>query len=216
MPRRRNLEDQPPVNPDPLDANVGGAGAWGLPSTEGIDGQLAGQSPTMLRRPQPPTGDNYADGIFVGAPDDAVADPAWPPAHLIGAATDAPRAYEAPHEATHRRYEPVLSVPINQAAAGFTLIAPTRIGLHYVKLIACVLTLDAAGTLRFVQGSNDGTNVAPMSGDMAFGASQGFVLPPAELQNPWAFTAPDQGFGLFTVTGKAQGFVLVCYSPYDQ
>ncbi len=208
----------PPTDPDPLDTSVAEAGTWGLPSTEGLSGQLAGQSPTMLRQPASPTGDRYSDGILVGAPvGEADAEAAWPPEHLLGALVETPRQWEAPHEATHRRYEAPLTVAINQAAAGFTLIGAPQKGLHYVKLIAACLTLDAAGTVRFVQGGDPvaGTGAADITGNIAAPTNGGFVLPPARLETPWLFTAPDLPFGLFTVTGKAQGFVVICFSPFD-
>jgi len=52
---------------------------------------------------------------------------------------------------------------------------------------------------------------------MAMGgaAASPLVLQPAPIESPWLFTAPDQALGIFTVTGKAAGFAVVCYSPYD-
>jgi hypothetical protein len=160
----------------------------------------------------------YAQGMFVGAVDTEAAAVAVPPSpHQLRRRVDVPPSYQTPHEATHRRYEPPFTVAINQAAAGFTLVAPPKMGLHYLKVIAAYLTLDAAGTLRFVQGSQDGTNVADVSGNWsAGGANNGVVnLSPADISTPWFFTSPDQGLGIFTVTGKAQGFVTCCYSPYE-
>jgi len=222
-PRRTNRFDTAtPRNPDPLDYNVGEAGTWGLPSDEGISGQLHGESPSMLRQP-PPTPNTYPEGIVVGHDFEENAQPVFPPAHLIGAQVDAPRSFQLPHEATHRRYEPTLRVLVNQAAAGFTLIAAPNIGLHYVKLIACNLTLDAAGTIKFVQGDAAGTGVVAAQGpgditgamNMGGGSAPPLCLPPAEIANPWFYTSPDLALGIFTVTGKAQGWVTFCYSPYD-
>lgn len=222
---RERLIDTPPDNPDDLDMHVGGAGTWGLPSDEGLAGQLHGQSPTMLRTPRAPTGDDYADGIFVGGSNDEDATASWHPGHLVPAVTDAPaRLFQLPHEATHRRYEPLLRVPIAQLAAGYTLIAAPNLGLHFVKLIALVLTLDAAGTIKFVQaGDSTGLGIsataAPsdLTGLMNFGgaATPPLILPPSEIANPWLYTSPDLALGIFTVTGKAQGWAQFCYSPYD-
>jgi hypothetical protein len=206
--------DEPPTDPDPLDAHVAGAGQWGIPGPDGY----AGQSPAMFRPPVP-TDTRYAQGITTGpltGVDDAISD--WPPQHLLGAVTDAPRSYELPHEATHRRYEPIQRTIVAQAAAGFSLIASPNQGLHYIKVIACCLTLDAAGTIKFVQGpEGTATGSADMSGAMAVGgaAAPPLLLPPAELANPWLLTAPDLALGIVTATGKAAGWIMWCYSPYD-
>lgn len=187
----------------------------GLPSDEG----RVGQEPAEL----PHGGFDYSGGMFVGHGEDADAQAAAAHPHLIRARVDAPRSFELPHEATHRRYEAPFVVPIAQGAAGFTLIAPARPGLHYIKLIALTLTLDAGGTVKFVQGPNDGSGSSAtagpgdLSGLMAMGgaAAPPLTLPPAELANPWLYTSPDLALGLFTVTGKAAGFAVVAYSPYD-
>lgn len=194
-------------SPDPLTGHSQEAGVWGLPSDEGA----AGQAPPIV-----PNQVDYSGGMFVGAGFDADAQPALAD-RLIPARVDTPRAFELPHEATHRRYEPPRVVAISQTAAGYSLILP-GLGLHYVKLIAMMLTLDAAGTIQFVQGPGTGTGEAGMTGTMALGGASapGFVLPPAELENPWLFTTPDLAFGLITATGKAAGWAVVAYSPYDQ
>lgn len=213
-----SFDEHLPVNPDPLDYAVGTAGEWSLPSTEGLSGQLVGQSPTMLRNVPMPSGNNLAEGIFVGESNDADAIASWPPLeHLISAQIDAPMSYQAPHEATHRRYEPTLRVSVAQTAAGFTLLAAPNQGLHYVKLIAAHFTLSAAGTIKFVQGSTDGTVTADLSGAMSFGgaAASPLVLAPSELANPWLLTTPDLALGIVTTTGLASGWAVYCYSPYD-
>lgn len=209
MPRNRTPLDGPPTDPDPLDAHVGDAGEWGLPSDEG----LRGQQPAALA----PSGYDYSGGVLVGHTLDANAQPSLPAAHILGAVTDAPRAYEMPHEATHRRYEPLLRTSIAQAAAGYTSIA-VPIGLHYVKMIAVCLTVDAAGSIKFQQGGDPvaGTGASDMTGAITLAQNGGFVLPPAELPNPWLYTAPDLPFGLFTVTGKANGWIMWAQAPYDQ
>lgn len=211
------LAPNPHHTNSPLSTVAGEPGTWGLPSTEGTSGQ---QDAALV--PPSPYPNDYGAGIFVGSGGDATAQavPAMP-AHLIRARVDQPSTFQVPHEATHRRYEAPLTIPIAQSAAGYTQIAPSRSGLHYIKLIACLLTLDAAGTLKFVQGADGGAGIsstlspADMTGAMSLGTAAGFVLPPARIETPWMFTAPDLAFGLFTVTGKAAGFVTVCYSPYD-
>jgi hypothetical protein len=209
--RPRNPFTHPPVDNDPLGtAQTTERSTWGLPSDEG-DPQRGD------RAELPPATFDYSGGVMVtrGTDADEQAPPAHP--HLIRARVDAPHSYELPHEATHRRYESPLVVPIAQAAAGFTVIAPTVRGLHYVKVLAVNITLDAAGTIKFVQGSNDGTTTADLTGAMNMGGASAppLNLAPSELANPWLYTSPDQALGIFTVTGKANGWALVAYSPYD-
>jgi hypothetical protein len=199
-------------DPDALTYNNREAGAWGLPSIP--DGVL--DVPAHLPGDYGPS---YAQGFVRGVlsppqgDDDIVATQMQ--ANLL-ARTDSPSLWQAPHEATHRRYEPPRMVNISQAASGFSLLLPTNPGLHFIKLIACMITLDVAGTLQFVQGDNAGLSTAPISGTMNLGTAGGFVLPPAEVSTPWLFTSSDLALGIFTVTGKAQGFAVVCYSPYEQ
>ena len=195
---------------DPLTEHAQGAGVWGDPSM-----------PDDLQQPAhlPVEAFDYSEGMFVGVPGqeaDAIPGTLHP---LIVAKlpTDVPKTYQTTHESTHRRFDSPFTVAINQAAAGFTLLAPPQMGLHFIKVLACFLTLDAAGTLRFVQGSTDGTNVGNVSGNVALGGANNGVmmLQPAPYETPWFFTSPDQALGIFTVTGKAQGFVTCCYSPYE-
>jgi len=209
MRKRRDPFAPGKVDNDPLGtAQTTERATWGLPSDEGELGQHEPHLPVVF---------DYSAGVLVHAPTeaDAQAPPAHP--HLIRARVDTPHAFDLPHEATHRRYEPPLPVSIAQVAAGTTMFATTQRGLHYVKLLACFITLDAAGTIKFVQGSNDGTQIADMTGAMSVGgaAAAPLQLPPADLQNPWLFTAADQAFGIVTTVGKANGWALVAYSPYD-
>jgi hypothetical protein len=201
---------------DPADASANdamtreaeGAGDYGMP----VD--IVSGEPASL----PPNLHDYTGGIFVGLPHDkANAMPGLMHPIPLRVRSDVPPSYQVPHEATHRRYEPPLPVAVNQVAAGFTLVAPPRMGLHYVKVIACSITLDAAGTFKFVQGSTDGTFTADLTGAMNTGGASAppVLLPPAEISTPWFFTSPDQALGIFTTVGKAQGFVTVCYSPYE-
>jgi hypothetical protein len=207
MPRNA-ITPRPFVNDD-LTAHATGAGEWSLPSEPD-----SMQEPAHIQR----STFDYSDGMFVKVTDD---EQATIPGNLhpikLLRRTDVPPSYQVPHEATHRRYEPPFTQAINQAAAGFTLITPPRSGLHYVKVIAAFLTLDAAGTVRFVQGSTDGLSVADLSGNFACGGANNapLQLQPAEIETPWFYTASDQALGIFTVTGKAQGFVTYCFSPYE-
>lgn len=212
----RGIQQDGPTSPDELSIAQGTERSqWGLPSDEGQVGQHPGEIPNWF---------DYAAGILVGHDEEADAQASDPVHQLVRARVDAPAQFQLPHEATHRRYEPPKIAQIAQTAAGFSLVAAPNQGLHYVKVIACLLTLDAAGTIKFTQGAIDGHDVAAgtglpndLTGNLGVGGagSAPFQLPPAELANPWLFTAPDQALGIFTVTGKAQGWVVYAYSPYD-
>lgn len=196
---------------DDLTANAGEAGTWGNPG-----------APDHLQQPaHAPDVEafDYSAGMFVGVPaQEADAVPGTIHPKVIGRLpTDVPATYQTSHESTHRRFDAPFTVAINQAAAGFLLLAPPKMGLHYLKVLAGNITLDAAGTLKFVQGSTDGTATADISGTMNLGgaAVPPLSLAPADISTPWFFTSPDLALGIFTVTGKAQGFVTLCYSPYE-
>lgn len=201
---------EPPVD-DPLTVHAVGSGRWGSPSDPATELDPGAE---LL-----PGGYDYSAGILVGAPldDDAIPGQYHPQLLKVRVSGISPKTYQAPHEATHRRFEPIQRTPINQAAAGFTLVAPPNQGLHYIKLLGCFLTLDAAGTLKFVQGDLGGIVTADMSGTINLGGTSNspLALGIAPVENPWHFTAPDQAFGIVTATGKAQGWVVWCYSPYD-
>lgn len=215
--RQRQIQEHGPTDPDELSlAQSQRRATWGLPGDEGAVGQHEATVPNVF---------DYSGGVLVGHGVDADAQAMDPAHHLVRARVDAPNQFTPPHEPTHRRYEPIRTAPIAQGAAGYTLVAPANFGLHYVKVIACFLTLDAVGTLKFVQGGDGlGTGISAtagggdLSGLMNLGgaATPPLLLPPAELENPWFFTSPDQPLGIFTVTGKAQGFITFAYSPYDQ
>lgn len=212
--------DDPTKSNDALSMNVGAAGVWSLPGDEG----LVGQSPAMLRPPAP-TPNTYPEGIFVGSDTEEDAQSDFAPDHWIKAYVDAPKSYELPHEAMHRRFEPPRIVPIAQTAPGTLMFAPVNFGLHIVKLLALCIGMAANGTVQFVQGSNDGLSTAPIGtqggagasgmGAMAIGGNVPLVLPPAELANPWMWTAPDQALGLVSATSFVNGWAIIAYSPYD-
>lgn len=194
---------------DPFTEHAVGAGEWSMPGDVGHELGVA-ELP-----PQPPL---YTDGIFVGVGSgEAVAVPGALHPKLVRVRTDAPPSYQTPHESTHRRYEAPFMVAVAQAAAGTLMLVPPKMGLHYVKLLGYTLSLDAAGTLKFVQGSGDGTMVADMTGAMAVGGAAAPLLhlPTVDPPNPHMFTSPDQALGITTTVGKASGWLMVCYSPYE-
>lgn len=187
---------------------------WSLPS----------QGPGVLDvdAELPPSGYDYSGGVFVDRGLEAEADAVAPARHpgLIRVRSDVPKSFEAPHEATHRRFEPPRIAVVAQAAAGYSLVAPVNIGLHYIKILAAFVTLDAAGTLTFVQGG-DGVSAPPSTGNLTGAMNLGgasappLLLPPAKPENPWLYTSADEPLGIVTATGKANGWIMFCYSPYD-
>lgn len=197
---------------DELTVHAEGAGEWGqgAPSTAETDDVSASL---------PPQGYDYSAGMFnLVAADQADAIPgSLHPDVVAKLATAQPaRTFETIHEATHRRYDSPFTVAISQSAAGFTKLVPPKPGLHFIKVLACLVTLDAAGTIKFVQGDEAGLTTADVSGAIPVSANSGFSLSPARIETPWFFTTPDLALGIFSVTGKASGFITCCYSPFDQ
>lgn len=96
-------------------------------------------------------------------------------------------------------------VSVAQGAAGTTVLAAAS-GSNKHKLLGCFLVMDAAGTLKF----NDGT--VDLSGAMAVGANGGFVMPPSNV--PFLETAAvNRPLNLITTTGKAAGTVVILTEP---
>lgn len=214
MPRTRDPLTHGDVDNDALTtAQTTDRSTWGLPSDEGVRGQQDAHLP--------PLEFDYSGGVMVHRGTDAneQAPPGSP--HVIRARVDAPHMFDLPHEATHRRYEPPFTVSIQQTAAGLTVLAPTKPGLHYVKLVSALLTGDAAGTVKFAQGPDSGAGISAtaaatdITGLVPIATNSGFVLPPAPLETPWLFTTPGLALCIFSVTAKVSGFVTLAYSPYD-
>ena len=122
---------------------------------------------------------------------------------------------ELPHEPVHRRLEPLIQVQVLQTAAGYSKILAPSSGLHYVKILGGTITLDAAGTLQFVQGAGAAGDPA-MTGAMTVALNGGFVWPTVPTDRPYLFSSPGQVLGIFTGTGKANGWLMCCQSPHDQ
>lgn len=119
----------------------------------------------------------------------------------------------------HRRRQSLRTVGVNQSASGYTKIAKPSVGNQYLKLVTVVLTIDAAGTFKFVNG--DGETVADPGlqgmGAMTFAQGGGFALTAAEPEkNPLAVTSPGLSLGIVSATGKVSGFVSYLVSDDDQ
>lgn len=202
---------------DPLTLHAEGAGVWGLPSdTDRSDGADVPTKPLLPGF----TPFDYSAGILVGVPgQEADAIPGTlHPTIVAKMATDQPfKSYETIHESTHRRYDAPFTAQVKQSAAGFTVIQAPSPGLHFLKVIAAVITLDAAGTLQFVQGDESGLVRRGISGTISMGgaAAPPLILPPAPIETPWFFLSPEQALAIVTTTGLAQGLITCCYSPYD-
>lgn len=92
-------------------------------------------------------------------------------------------------------------IAVNQSAAGTTELAAASAGNRH-KLVGGVLTLSAAGTLKFTDG------VADLSGPMDVAASGGFVLPTSAY--PYMQTgAVNRAINLVTTGGAARGALAV-------
>lgn len=91
-------------------------------------------------------------------------------------------------------------VPVAQGAAGTTVLAAAN-GSAKHKIISCVLTLSAAGTLKFLDGVGD------LTGAMDIAASGGFVLPASLL--PYQQTATNSALSITTTGGAAKGVVTI-------
>lgn len=91
-------------------------------------------------------------------------------------------------------------VPVAQGAAGTTVLAAASPGNRH-KIVGCVLTMSAAGTLKFLDGSGD------LTGAMDIVASGGFVLPTSLMA--YQETAVNSALSITTTTGLAKGVVSI-------
>ena len=92
-------------------------------------------------------------------------------------------------------------VSVAQGAAGTTALAAASVGNNH-KLVGAILTMSAAGTLQFTDGT------ANLSGAMDIAANGGFVLPTSIM--PYTQTAAtNRPLNLVTVTGAAKGMVAI-------
>lgn len=92
-------------------------------------------------------------------------------------------------------------VAIAQGGAGTTELA-AAVGGSKHKVVGCAMTLSAAGSIKFTDGTAD------LSGAMDIGASGGFVLPTGIL--PFTETAAvNRPLNLVTTGGAAKGFIAI-------
>lgn len=98
----------------------------------------------------------------------------------------------------------VLRAMVAQGAAGTTVLAAASPGNKH-KIIGGILTLSAAGTLKF----NDG---ADLTGPLDLAANSGFVLPHFS-HAPFIETAVNSPLNLVTTAGRANGVILYVTEP---
>lgn len=92
-------------------------------------------------------------------------------------------------------------VPVAQGAAGTLELAAADATKKH-KVLGCVLTLSAAGSLKFVDSVGD------VTGAMDVAASGGFVLPTSLL--PYLQTgAINRSLSIVTTVGAARGIVIL-------
>ena len=95
-------------------------------------------------------------------------------------------------------------VPVAQGAAGTTELAAAVEG-KYHKVMAAILSIDATGTLKFVDDAGDLTGAMPVS------TTGGFVAPSAG--HPYTrTTTTNSSLSLTSVTGKVFGVVAILTS----
>lgn len=107
-----------------------------------------------------------------------------------------------PFNPTNNHGKTITRVVVAQGAAGATTLASASAGKKH-KVVGVLLTLDAAGTLKF----SDSTPV-DLTGVMSIGTAGGFVVPP-NPECPWIESAVNTDLTITSVTGKAAGVVLI-------
>lgn len=96
-------------------------------------------------------------------------------------------------------------ISVAQVSAGSTQLAAADAGNKH-KVLGCILTLDADGTLKFKDSSGD------LTGAMPIGQRGGFVLPAGLF--PYLQTgAVDRSLSIETTGGAAKGSVVVLTEP---
>lgn len=100
---------------------------------------------------------------------------------------------------------PVLRVIVAQGAAGTTQLLAASAGNRH-KVVGVLLTLSAAGTLKFTDGSGD------LTGPMDLPANGGFVWP-CSGNWPLLQTATNSALSIVTTAGKANGVILYFTEP---
>ena len=95
-------------------------------------------------------------------------------------------------------------VPVAQGAAGTTVLAAASPGNRH-KIVGGMLTINLAGTFKFLDGSGD------LTGAMDFAANGGFVIPASSF--PFQQTAVNSALSLTTTVGAARGVIIILTEP---
>jgi hypothetical protein len=112
---------------------------------------------------------------------------------------------------THHQGSSAISIPVEQAAAGYTrLIAPPS-GNQIVRVRSFMLGPDTGpGTLQFVHGANGSAADAALTGVMPVTNGVPIWAQTANpRENPVLFTAPGAILGIVSATNKFHGWVVV-------
>lgn len=116
--------------------------------------------------------------------------------HVAGTVTANPATYMG---------KTITYVSVAQGAAGTTELAAASASNKH-KLLGAILTLSAAGTMKFTDG------VADLTGAMDVAATGGFVLTTSLI--PYQQTgAVNRALNLVTTTGAAKGVVIILTEP---
>lgn len=99
----------------------------------------------------------------------------------------------------------ILSFPLAQGAAGTTVIAAASASNKH-KILGVVLTMSAAGTIKFIDGSGDLTGAMPVS------LESGFVIP-MSLIAMIETTVVNSALSIVTTVGLAKGIVRYITEP---
>jgi len=97
----------------------------------------------------------------------------------------------------------LIHISVNQGAAGTTVLASASSGKRH-KVVGCVLTLSADGTVKF-------TDSGDLTGPMDVVAKGGFVLPTTNY--PYVQGAAGSALNLVTTAGAARGVVTIRTEP---
>ena len=170
-----------------LDASVDGLeGGLGTATTAAVDGDAAGSVVAHLR------GINKKLAGNVAVTEGSGATIATNTGTLAGAAT----TFQVP-------------VAINQAAAGRTTILALE-AAKVIYLHALVGTMDVAGTvIIYYDDDGAGTNEVALTGNMAFAATGGVVIPFTANTNGCLRTASGKQLTIVTTGGAFDGYAIV-------
>jgi hypothetical protein len=117
----------------------------------------------------------------------------------------------------HHKYGAPIVVPIVQTVAGYTKVTQPPSANQYLKVISILLSMTAAGTIQFLQGTNGSTSDAALTGIM--GLATGipmFLHAPNPDANPIFVTSPGMILGINSATSSVNGLIVYQLSADDK